>query len=312
MRDFLVTDKPVGYTGGKRSFEVNFSNSNGDLRKFIKIDIISYRNDADIIFREDLIMTAVTGTTIQSSTAMHNLYSASKKPTTGYNTAAYSQKAKNVDAGARASGSLTAYSSNNTILEQMACQRKSIPTIYDSELSNSCIISRGVTKVSEWPQEETLDPVFITYNSGLTGYDTVEYYYNLSGDEDYPTLYMRTKSGKEENYYKLDLSSINPSTATKAELLGYYSYQEYKGEAVNMYQLMADMDMAEHNGDVKAGDNLQDAFLKYVDNWLKALHNVFNIQKGAGDSKGAAATQGLLHFMNNNQTINEKLLQQLF
>jgi hypothetical protein len=57
---------------------------------------------------------------------------------------------------------------------------------------------------------------------------------------------------------------------------------------------MADMDMAEHNGEVTTSVNLKDAFLNLTANWLEALQNVFHIQKHAGDSKGAAATQGLL------------------
>jgi hypothetical protein len=215
-----------------------------------------------------MIMTDITITTVQNSTAMHNLYTASKK---------------------------TADTSSNIFPEQMTCQSKSIPTKNDNDINSAGSVSRGMTQVSEWPKEETLDPVFITYNSGLTGYDTIEYFYDMSGEEDNPTLYMRTKSGKEENFYKLDINSINPSTATKAELLGYYSYQEYKGEAVDMYQLMADMDMAEHNGAVSKNDNLKEAFLKYVDNWLTALQNVFDIQKAAGDSKGAAATLRLIN-----------------
>jgi hypothetical protein len=221
-----------------------------------------------------MIMADVTGTTIQNSTAMHNLYTASEK---------------------------VANTGSSISFEQMTCQSKSIPSRNNNVISNTGSVSRGMTQVSEWPGEETLDPVFITYNSGLTGYDTIEYFYDLTGEEDNPTLYMRTKSGKEENYYKLDLNSINPSSATKAELLGYYSYQEYTGEAVDMYQLMADMDMAEHNGAVSKSDNLKDAFLKYIDNWLTALQEVLDTQKAAGDSKGASATLGLLHFMKNSR-----------
>ncbi len=213
-------------------------------------------------------MIDVSITTAHNSSVMHNLYSAPRK---------------NADTG------------SNMIFEQMTCQSKEMLTKNDNDISSSGSISRGMTRISEWPGEETLDPVFITYNSGLTGYDTIEYYYDMAGEDDNPTMYMRAKSGKEIDYYKLDLNSVNPSTATRAELLGYYSYQEYMGEPVDMYQLMADMDMAEHNGMVLKSDNLKDAFLEYVDNWLKALQEVFDIQKAAGDSKGAAATLGLVH-----------------
>jgi hypothetical protein len=262
-------------------------------------------------FTEDMIMTVATNTQVQSNTAMHNMYYASKNTATGCKTASFDQEVKNAEMEARTSCTTVPYSNINAIYEQMGCNSKSIPTDHDTNSSNSSTITQSMTQVSEWPNEDTFEPAFITFNSGLTGYDTVEYYYDLSSDEDNPTMYMRTKSGEEENYYKLDLNSINPATATKAELLGYYSYQEYKGEDVDMYQLMADMDMAEHNGYVSTSDNLQAAFLKGTANWLKALQDVLNIQKNAGDSKGAAATQGLLHFMNSTQQVSEEQIQQL-
>lgn len=147
---------------------------------------------------------------------------------------------------------------------------------------------------SEWPDEETLNPAFITFNKGLTGYDSVEYFYDLTSDEDNPIMYMRTKSGGEEGYHKIDINSVNIATATKAELLGYYSYQEYSGKDVDMYQLMADMDMSEHNGYVNKNDKLQEAFLKCTANWLQALKYVWENQKTAGDNSGAAATLNLI------------------
>lgn len=260
---------------------------------------------------EDMIMTVAINTTVRSNTAMHNLYYASKKTAIGCKTASYDPEVKNEDTGLRASSTTVSYLSSNAIYEQMGCNSKLIPTNYDTNLSNSSTITQGLTQVSEWPNEDTYKPTFITFNSGLTGYDSVEYFYDLTSDENNPTMYMRTKSGEEENYYKLDLNSINPAAATKAEMLGFYSYQEYKGEDVNMYQLMADMDMAEHNGDVSTSDNLKAAFLKYTANWLEALQNVLNIQKNAGDSKGATATQGLLDFMNSTQQVSEERIQQL-
>lgn len=228
-------------------------------------------------------MTGATDTKVQSNLAMHNLYYASKKTEIGSKTVSFEQVIKTEDmVEARTSSTTVSYSNSNAIYEQMGYNSKAIVTNQDNKLSN----------------EDTLKPVFITFNSGLTGYDTVEYFYDSSSGEDNPAMYMKTKSGKEENYYKLDLNSIDLSTATKAELLGYYSYQEFKGEKVDMYQLMADMDMAEHNGNVSAGDNLHDTFLKYKTNWLKALQDVLNIQKNSGDSKGATATDQLLHLMN--------------
>jgi hypothetical protein len=243
-------------------------------------------------------MKTDTNTTVQGHTAMHNLYYAARKSTIGCKVATFCQEVKKEDVGVGTSSTPTAYADSNTIYEQMRCKSMSIPANHDNNFGNSRTITQGVTQVSQWPNEESLDPAFITFNKGLTGYDTVEYFYDLSSDKNNPAMYMKTKSGDEENYYKLDMDSINPATATKAELLGYYSYQEYKGEDVDMYQLMADMDMAEHNGDVNTGENLQEAFLKYTSNWLKALQNVLNIQKNAGDAKGAAATQGLLDFIN--------------
>jgi|GEM_PF-5662734 len=244
-------------------------------------------------------MTVAINTTVRSNTAMHNLYYASKKTAIGCKTASYDPEVNYEDMGLRASSATVSYLSSNAIYEQMSCNSKLIPTSYGNNLSNSSTITQGLTQVSELPNEDSYNPTFITFNSGLTGYDSVEYFYDLTSDENNPTMYMRTKSGEEENYYKLDLNSINPAAATKAEMLGFYSYQEYKGEDVNMYQLMADMDMAEHNGDVSTSDNLKAAFLKYTANWLEALQNVLNIQKNVGDSKGATATQGLLDFINN-------------
>jgi hypothetical protein len=257
-------------------------------------------------FKEEMIMTVATSTKVRSNTAMHNLYYASKKTAIGCKTASFDQEVKNEDKGIRASSTTESYSNSKAIYEQMGCNNKPIPTNYDNNLSNSSTITRGLTQVSEWPNEDTFKPAFITFNSGLTGYDTVEYFYDLSSDEDNPTMYMRTKTGNEENYYKLDLNSINPASASKAEMLGYYSYMEYKGEDVDMYQLMADMDMAEHNAYVSTSDNLQAAFLEYKANWIKALQDVLNIQKDSGDSKGAAATQGLLHFMNSTKQVSEE------
>lgn len=236
-----------------------------------------------------------TSTTIQNSTGMHNLYTVSGKTARGYNTATYTREAKYEDAERKAADGSVVYTGSNIAFEQMTGKNRPISTRNDHDINNTGSISRGMTQVSDWPKEEFLDPVFITYNSGLTGYDTVEYFYDLSCEEDNPTLYMRAKSGTEENYYKLDINTINPSTATKAELLGYYSYQEYMGEPVDMYQLMADMDMAEHNGTVRKADNLIDAFLKYMNDWIKVLQNVHDTQKDSGDSKGAAATLELLH-----------------
>jgi hypothetical protein len=249
-------------------------------------------------FKGDKVMTTDTNTAVQSHTAMHNLYYATRKSTMGCKPATFCQEVKNEDVGVGTSSAAASYADSNTIYEQMRCKTMSIPTNQDNNLDTLGAITQGVMQVSQWPNEDSIDPAFITFNTGLTGYDTVEYFYDLSSDKDNPAMYMKTKSGNEENYYKLDLDSINPATATKAELLGYYSYQEYKGEDVNMYQLMADMDMAEHNGDVNTNENLQEAFLKYTSNWLKALQNVLNVQKNAGDAKGATATQGLLDFIN--------------
>ncbi len=248
-------------------------------------------------FEEDMIMTVATNTTVRSNTSMHNLYYASKKAAIGCKTASFDGEVKNEDTKVTASSTAVSYSNSNEIYEQMGCNCKSIPTNHNNNLSNSSTVTQGLTQVSEWPNEDTLSPSFVTFNSGLTGYDTVEYFYDLSSDEDNPTMYMRTKSGEGENYYKLDLNSINPATATKAEMLGYYSYQESKGEDVNMYQLMADMDMAEHNGYVGTSENLKAAFLECTANWLKALQDVLNIQENSGDSKGATATQDLLHYL---------------
>lgn len=256
-------------------------------------------------------MAVATNAAVRSNTAMHNLYYASKKTAIGCKTASSDREVKNEDTGVRASNTTVPYSNNNEIYEQMGCNCKSIPANHDNNLNNSGTITQGLTQVSEWSNEDTVKPAFITYNSGLTGYDTVEYFYDLTSDEDNPTMYMRTKAGGEEKYYKLDLNSINPATATKAEMLGYYSYQEYKGEDVDMYQLMADMDMAEHNGFVSTSDNLQAVFLKCTDNWLKALQDVLNIQKNAGDSKAATATQRLLHLMNSTQQVSVEQIQQL-
>jgi hypothetical protein len=258
-----------------------------------------------------MIMTVAMNTKVQSNTTMHNLYYASGKRAVGCKTASYDQEVNNEDMGASVSSPTTSYSNVNSIYEQMGCNSKPIPTNQDNKISNSNPITQAQTQISEWPNEDTIKPAFITFNSGLTGYDTVEYFYDLSSDEDNPNMYMRTKSGKEENYYKLDLNSINPATATRAEMLGYYSYQEYKGEDVNMYQLMADMDMAEHNGYVGTSDNLQAAFLKCAANWFKALQDVLDIQKIAGDSKGTTATQRILHFMNSTQQVSEEQIQQL-
>lgn len=256
-------------------------------------------------------MAVATNATVHSNTSMHNLYYALKKTDIGCKAASYDQEVKDEDTGVRALNTTVSYSNSNAIYEQMGCNCKLIPSNHDNNLNNSGTISQGLTQVSEWSDEDTVKPAFITYNSGLTGYDTLEYFYDLTSDEDNPTMYMRTKAGEEENYYKLDLNSINPATATKAEMLGYYSYQEYKGEDVDMYQLMADMDMAEHNGFVSTSDNLRAAFLKCTDNWLKALQDVLNIQKNAGDSKDATATQRLLDFMNSTQQVSEEQIQQL-
>ena len=242
-------------------------------------------------------MAVNNNATVRSNTAMHNLFYASKKAAIG-KTALFDPKVKSGDTEVISSSTTVPYSNSNAIYEQMGYNSKSIPANDNTHSSNSCTITKSLTQVSEWPNEDTFKPTFITFNSGLTGYDTVEYFYDLSSDEDNPTMYMRTKSGEEENYYKLDLNSVNPSTATKAEMLGYYAYQEYKGEDVDMYQLMADMDMAEHNGDVSTSDNLKSAFLKCTVNWLEALQNVIKIQKNSSDSKGATATQDLLCFMN--------------
>lgn len=245
-------------------------------------------------------MEVATNVTAGRNAAMHNLYYASKETAIGCNTASFDLEVKNGNTEVNAWKS-SSYSSINAVYEQMSCNCKSISSKQDDNLNNSRAITQAVTQVSEWPNEETVKPAFITYNSELTGYDTVEYFYDVTSDEDNPTMYMKTKVGNEENYYKLNLNAINPSTATKAELIGYSSYQEYKGEDVDMYQLMADMDMAEHNGSVSISDNLQAAFLKCTENWLKALQDVLNIQKNAGDSKGAAATQRLLHVINGTQ-----------
>ena len=241
-----------------------------------------------------MIMTVNSNTTVRSNTTMHNLFYASRKTEIGHKTASFSPEIKSADTEVISHCATVSYSNSNEIFEQMGCNSKSIPTNKDTNLSNSSTITKSLTQVDEWPNEDMIEPAFITFNSGLTGYDTVEYFYDLSSDEDNPTMYMRTKSGSKETYCKIALNSINLETATKAEMLGYYAYQEYKGEDVNMYQLMADMDMAEHNGFVSTSENLQAAFLECTDNWLKALRDVLNIQKNAGDSKGAAATQGLL------------------
>lgn len=246
-------------------------------------------------------MKTNNNTAIQSHTAMHSLYYAKRKSSMDGKSATFCQEVKNEEVGVEASSAPTSYATSNTIYEQMRCRNMLIPTKDDNNLATSSTISKTVMQVSQWPNEDSLAPVFITFNKGLTGYDTVEYFYDLSSGKDNPTMYMRTKSGNEESYYQLDFDSINPATATKAELLGYFSYKEYKGEDVNMYQLMADMDMAEHNGDVNTSDNLQDVFLKYKSNWLKALQNVLNIQKNAGDAKGAIATQEFIEFISSNQ-----------
>ncbi len=258
-----------------------------------------------------MIMTVNSNTTVRSNTTMHNLFYASKKTAIGYKTDSFSPEVKSSDTEVISACTTVSYSNSNEIFEQMGCNSKSIPTNNDTNVSDSSTITKSLTQVDEWPNEDTIEPAFITFNSGLTGYDTVEYFYDLSSDEENPTMYMRTKSGASESYYKLDLNSINPETATKAEMLGYYAYQEYKGEDVDMYQLMADMDMAEQNGFVSTSDNLQAAFLECTDNWLKALRDVLTIQKNAGDSKGAAATKDLLSFMNGTQQVREELIQQL-
>lgn len=245
-------------------------------------------------------MTVVTNAAVQNSNGMHNLYYALRKPSVGGKTDSFSLEAKNEDAEVKSSDTSASYATNNEIYEQMNCNSKQISANRDSNVGDSGTITESVMQVNEWPSEDSLDPAFITFNKGLTGYDRVEYFYDLTSDGENPKMYMRTLSGNEEKYYKLDVNSINPATATKAELLGYYSYHEYNGEDVNTMQIMVDMEMAKHNGDISKS-NLQEAFLKYRDNWLTALQNVFNIKNKAGDTKGATATQKLLDLMNINQ-----------
>lgn len=241
---------------------------------------------------------------VKNDSMMHSIYYASGKKTKD---STFKLKGKETDTEEKKRESASAYTTSDKIYEQMNHTNYKLPLVGNSETivqtNEISKMSMGVTKVSEMPNDDTLNPAFITYNKQLTGYDTVEYYYDLSSDENNPTMYMRTKIDGEVGCYKLDINTINLATATKAELLGYYSYQEYSGEKVDMFQLMANMEMSEHNGYVSKGDELQEAFLKYSSNWMLALKYVLENQKLAGDVGGSTATQNLLDLFNN-KTVN--------